>query len=101
MRVEVFTAGQPHDGDDAAAPGGGPHAGLDLEALPQIKRERRIFFTLAWLNAFIGGQSSRAALDIVSAHLATGKVEPDHRLKILEVADELERAVRIRAATSR
>jgi hypothetical protein len=30
LLVAVFTAGQAHDGDDAAAPGRGPHAGLEL-----------------------------------------------------------------------
>jgi aminopeptidase N len=77
-----------------------PYLGRALDALPQIKRERRIFFTLAWLNTFIGGQSSAEALAIVRGRLAGGRVEADHRLKILEVADELERAVRIRGAAA-
>ena len=72
-----------------------PYLARALDALPQIKRERRIFFVLAWLNAFIGGQHGEDALAIVRAHLASGKLEPDLRLKILEVTDELERAVRI------
>jgi aminopeptidase N len=75
-----------------------PYLGPALEALPQVKRERRIFFVLAWLNAFIGGQQDAAALAVVRGYLASGKVEPDLRLKVLEVADELERAVRIRAS---
>jgi aminopeptidase N len=75
-----------------------PYLARALEALPQVKRERRIFFVLAWLNAFIGGQHDDAALEIVRAYLASGKAEPDLRLKVLEVTDELERAVRIRAA---
>ncbi|MGE5623893.1 MAG: hypothetical protein ACM3UP_02590, partial [Methanocella sp.] len=29
MLVAIFTAGQPHDGDDAAPLGSGPHAGFD------------------------------------------------------------------------
>ncbi len=35
-----------------------PYLKPALEALPQIKRERKIFFVLGWLNAFIGGQQS-------------------------------------------
>jgi aminopeptidase N len=32
---------------------------LALQALPRIKRERKIFFLVAWLDAFIGGQRAR------------------------------------------
>jgi aminopeptidase N len=35
-----------------------PYLKPALAALPQIKRTRKIFFTLAWLNAFLGGQHS-------------------------------------------
>ncbi len=31
-----------------------PYLRPALDALPQVKRERKIFFMLAWLNAFIG-----------------------------------------------
>jgi aminopeptidase N len=75
-----------------------PYLKPALEALPQVKRERRIFFVLAWLHAFIGGQDSEAAAAIVRDYLRNGNPEPDLRLKILEVADGLERAVRIRQA---
>jgi aminopeptidase N len=74
-----------------------PYLSRALDALPRVKRERRIFFVLAWLNAFIGGQQDAAALDVVRTCLASATVEPDLRLKILQVADELDRAVRIRA----
>ncbi len=68
-----------------------------LDALPQLKRERKIFFVLAWLNAFIGGQQSREALDLVRGFLKTNRIDRDLELKVLEVMDELERTVRIRA----
>jgi aminopeptidase N len=67
-----------------------------LEALPQVKRERKIFFTLAWLNAFIGGQQSRQSLDQVREFLRTNRIDRDLELKVLEVMDELERTVKIR-----
>jgi len=67
-----------------------------LDALPQIKRERKIFFVLAWLNAFIGGQQSPAAQSRVREFLATAVLDKDLQLKILEVEDELDRTVKIR-----
>jgi len=67
-----------------------------LEALPRIKRERKIFFVLGWLNAFIGGQNSAAAQAQTHEFLKTATLDQDLRLKILEVSDELDRAVRIR-----
>src|SRR5215475_10864926 len=74
-----------------------PYLGPALKALPQVKRQRKIFFTLAWLNAFIGGQQSRQALDQVREFLRANRLDRDLELKVLEVKDELERAVRIRA----
>jgi aminopeptidase N len=68
-----------------------------LEALPQVKRTRKIFFGLAWLNAFIGGQHSPEALAQVQTFLRTTKLDRDLELKVLEVMDELERTVKIRA----
>lgn len=74
--------------------------GPALAALPGIKRERKIFFVLAWLNAFIGGQqgeidAARKALEEVRGFL--GKpIDRDLELKVLEVTDELERTIRIR-----
>lgn len=73
-----------------------PYLKPALEALPQVKRERKIFFLLAWLNAFIGGQRDRQALAVVRAFLGTGGSDADLRRKVLEVVDELERTVRIR-----
>jgi len=68
-----------------------------LDALPQVKRERKIFFMLAWLNAFIGGQQSAAAQKQVHEFLETASLDKDLRLKLLEVVDELDRTVKIRA----
>ncbi len=67
-----------------------------LDALPQVKRERKIFFMLAWLNAFIGGQQSAAAQKQVHEFLETTALDRDLKLKILEVVDELDRTVKIR-----
>ena len=67
-----------------------------LDALPQVKRERKIFFMLAWLNAFIGGQHSAAAQRQVHEFLQSTALDKDLKLKILEVVDELDRTVRIR-----
>jgi aminopeptidase N len=74
-----------------------PYLGSALEALPQVKRERKIFFTLAWLNAFIGGQQSQQALDQVREFLRANRLDRDLELKVLEVMDDLERTVKIRA----
>jgi aminopeptidase N len=68
-----------------------------LEALDQVKRERKIFFLVAWLDAFLDGQESAASLATVQEYLATARPDPDLRLKILQSMDELDRTVRIRA----
>ncbi|HMC54584.1 MAG TPA: M1 family aminopeptidase [Gemmatimonadaceae bacterium] len=70
-----------------------------LDSLPFVQRNRRIFFLGSWMNAFIGGQSSRRALDIVDAFLREHADLPrDLRLKVLQTRDDLERTVRIRDA---
>jgi aminopeptidase N len=73
-----------------------PYIEAALEALPQIKRERKIFFLVAWLDAFIGGQQSAESDRIVHHYLDTAQIEPDTRLKILQAVDELDRTVKIR-----
>src|SRR5215472_15817434 len=73
-----------------------PHLKPALDALPQMKRERKIFFVLGWLNAFIGGQQSAAAQQQVNDFLAKTPLDKDLQLKILEVKDELDRTVKIR-----
>ncbi len=72
-----------------------PYLKTALEALPQIKQQRKIFFLMAWLNAFIGGQQSAAADEQVHTWLATANIDHDLQLKILQVVDELDRAVKI------
>lgn len=74
-----------------------PYLRPALDALPQVKRERKIFFLLGWLNAFIGGQQSPQAQAEVNDYLKTASLDKDLRLKILEVKDELDRTVKIRA----
>ncbi|MGC2636382.1 MAG: M1 family aminopeptidase [Acidobacteriaceae bacterium] len=73
-----------------------PYVQPALEALEQVKRERKIFFLVAWLDAFLDGQQSQASLDVVQKYLATAHPDPDLRLKILQAKDELQRTVRIR-----
>ncbi|MGC1619513.1 MAG: M1 family aminopeptidase, partial [Candidatus Acidiferrum sp.] len=73
-----------------------PYLKPALEALPQVKRERKIFFLLGWLNAFVDGQQSLAAQAQVRDFLATAPLDKDLQLKILEVSDELDRTVKIR-----
>ena len=50
-----------------------------LEALPQIKRERKIFFLVDWLTAFIEGQQSPAAQAQVYAYLDSAGIDDDLR----------------------
>lgn len=61
-----------------------------------MKRQRKIFFLVAWLDAFIGGQQSGESDQIARSYLDTAQIEPDTRLKILSAVDELDRTVRIR-----
>jgi aminopeptidase N len=78
-----------------------PYLQLALEALPQLKRERKIFFVVNWLSSFVGGQDSPEALKAVDDFLNRNNSDPDLRLKIFEVRDELARTVRIRAKWAR
>ncbi len=73
-----------------------PYLRQSLDALPQVKQQRKIFFLMAWLNAFIGGQHSLEASHEVYSWLAANHPDPDLRLKILQVLDELDRKVQIR-----
>lgn len=74
-----------------------PYLRSALDALPQVKRERKIFFLVGWLNAFIDGQQSAAAQSEVHEYLRTAALEADLRLKILQAVDELDRTVKIRS----
>lgn len=74
-----------------------PYLEKALAELPNLKRNRKIFFVNGWLSAFIGGQKSEEALKIVNKFLADNpNLDKDLRLKILENSDTLERAVKIR-----
>jgi aminopeptidase N len=73
-----------------------PYLKPALEALPKMKSERKIFFALAWLFSFIGGQSSEAAQAQVHEFLDTASLEQDLRLKVLQASDGLDRIVKIR-----
>ena len=73
-----------------------PYLKPALEALPQIKLNRKIFFLVDWLDAFLGGQQSAAAQAQVREYLNTASIDTDLRLKILQVVDELDRTVAIR-----
>jgi aminopeptidase N len=68
-----------------------------LTELPNLKRNRKIFFVNGWLAAFIGGQRDEKALAIVNKFLADNQnLDKDLRLKILEAADSLDRSINIR-----
>ncbi|HMS43445.1 MAG TPA: hypothetical protein PKE69_24660, partial [Pyrinomonadaceae bacterium] len=74
-----------------------PYLEKALAELPNLKKNRKIFFVNGWLSAFIGGQKSEEALKIVNKFLADNpNLDKDLRLKILENVDLIERAVKIR-----
>ncbi len=74
-----------------------PYLKLALDALPKIKRDRKIFFLGAWLGAFVDGQHSANAQMLVHSWLDQERdLDPDLRLKVLEVSDALDRTVLIR-----
>ncbi len=74
-----------------------PYLAPALEALPTLKRTRKIFFINNWLGAFLGGQCSSEALTTVQNFLQrTPALDRDLRLKVLENLDPLERCVKIR-----
>ncbi len=67
-----------------------------LNALPDIKLHRKIFFLGAWLGAFVEGQRSETAQSAIHTWLTNPAIDPDLRLKVLEVSDSLDRTVLIR-----
>jgi aminopeptidase N len=73
-----------------------------LKELPRLKRTRKIFFVNGWLSAFVGGQCSEPARSTVETFLQReSSLDKDLRLKVLEVADDLQRCVRIRTKYAR
>ena len=73
-----------------------PYLTRALDALPEVKRTRKIFFLGSWLSAFLDGQHSPEAQAAVHAWLAAHTLDPDLRLKVLEASDALDRTVLIR-----
>jgi aminopeptidase N len=74
-----------------------PYLDPALRELPVLKRTRKIFFVNGWLAAFIGGHCDGRALSTVQNFLQREQaLDRDLRLKVLEVADGLQRCVRIR-----
>jgi aminopeptidase N len=73
-----------------------PYLSRALGELPEIKLHRKIFFLGTWLGAFIEGQNTPEAQQVVRAWLSDPKIDRDLRLKVLESMDALDRAVLIR-----
>ena len=75
-----------------------PYLTPALDSLRWVQRNRRIFFLGSWLGAFVGGQSTPRALAVVDGFLDSHPaLALDLRQKVLQVRDDLERTVRIRA----
>jgi aminopeptidase N len=74
-----------------------PYLEKALAELPELKKKRKIFFVNGWLGAFIGGQKNKQALETINKFLVDSpNLDKDLRLKVLENADNLQRAVKIR-----
>lgn len=73
-----------------------PYLRAALDQLPEIKRDRKIFYLGVWLDAFLGDQISSEAEVTVKQWLARPNIDADLRRKVLENADELEHTVLIR-----
>ena len=67
-----------------------------LERVDWVKRNRKIFFMPAWLDAFINGHSSPEALSTVETWLDSAELDVDVRRKVLQSLDDLVLAVRLR-----
>jgi aminopeptidase N len=75
-----------------------PYLTPALDTLSWIQQHRRIFFLGSWLGAVMDGQSTPEAAAQVDAFLTGHPALPtDLRQKVLQYADELRRAVRIRS----
>lgn len=69
------------------------HIPTSLEMLEEVQRTGDIFFPLGWLNATLGGHSTRSAASSVEAFLAEHPDLPARlRGKLLQAADSLFRA---------
>ena len=73
-----------------------PYLRRALEQVEWVKANRKIFFMPAWIDGFVNGHSSPAALQVVEAFLAERRDLPaDVQQKIRQSVDELRRVVRI------
>ena len=71
-----------------------------LDSLPYIQAHRRIFFLESWLAAFLQGQTTDSALQVVHGWLRDHpRLPADLRRKVLQHMDELERTARIRTGS--
>jgi aminopeptidase N len=67
-----------------------------LRRVPTLYRQRKIFFVNRWIFAFVGGQYSARARQVVRRSLASLKLEAPLRRKLLEAEYELRLAAAIR-----
>ena len=74
-----------------------PYLRQALERVEWVKKNRKVFFMPAWIDAFVNGHSSEEALDVANRFLAEYSSLPiDIRRKILQSLDSLQRAVKIK-----
>lgn len=74
-----------------------PYLGKALEQLDWVKKNRKVFFMPAWIDAFVNGHSSKEALGVVRTFMKDNPdLSLDIRRKLLQSLDGLERAVRIK-----
>lgn len=74
-----------------------PYLRPALDRVEWVKKNRKIFFMPAWVNAFVNGHSSSKALRIVQDYLAERQdLSIDIRRKILQSLDGLQRSVAIK-----
>jgi len=67
-----------------------------ISLLPTLKAQRKIFFVNRWLDAFVQGQGTERALEVLRAAARNGGIEADLRNKLSLAEDRLQRTVRIR-----
>jgi len=74
-----------------------PYLRRALDQVEWVKEHRKIFFMPAWIDGFVNGHDSAAALAVVEDFLAARKdLAPDIRRKVLQSVDELRRVVALR-----
>jgi len=74
-----------------------PYLRQALDRVEWVKKNRKIFFMPAWVNAFVNGHSSSKALRVVEDYLAERQdLSIDIRRKILQSLDGLQRSVTIK-----